>query len=118
MIVQLSAIGTHCGAPSTGYLVRLLLIRMDEIAVGLIEATASVSLAGAAKVYEFPLRTKTTALTERPSSSANGDSYSQQLSLSYLAVNNTELAEWADEQGLKRWVAHLSNHNGGCLFGR
>lgn len=119
MLVTPSTIGTICGAPSTGYIVKLYLVAADDIVIGepaIVSSAVAVELAEGATIYEVPLLPKTATLTEGSALSAAGYSYAVGISTFCHAVTNAAVVSWAQEQGLKRWVAICQTATGGVFL--
>ncbi len=121
LTLEVVAVATNCGIPSSGYLTHLYVLSLEDILYTQ-EPTTGYETAiiwpiNDASVFQLPLRVKTATYSENPQEDQGGLSYALTLSTFYHAVNNAEITYWAELQGQKRFAAIFRTVTGDFFLG-
>lgn len=119
MVVNLSTVGSSCGAPSAGYVARLYLLCVDDVMyITEPDETLQVKIwpKPDAALYEMPLKPLTCTYSEVGNDDNAGGAYKISLGTVYAGATNGGIVRWAEAQRQKRYVAMFLTTTGETLL--
>lgn len=121
MFGTLNSVGVQCQGPvAVGWLTHLYLIPCKNVAADLqpstsLTALSAVWLTSEKVVTEIKLRSKTAGFGENMQLTADGETYSQQITIPIPAIAN-DLIDWVFKNANKRMVAIFRDTAGNCYM--